>query len=182
MEYHTLNICGLTRKLPLIYVGRKTRIASFSILGDVELVDCLADNISKKLKKVKFDYLISPEVKVVPLTHEVALRLKHERFVVCRKSIKPYMVSPVTVKPLSHFPKHAKPLVIDGVDAQMLKGKRVVILDDIISSGVTMRMMAYLMKKVGAEVISYFAVIKQGKQFDELDNLESLAEIPIFKE
>ncbi len=182
MEYHTLEICGLTRKLPLIYVGKKTRLASFSILGDVELVNALADIIAKELKKIDFDYLVSPEVKVVPLTHGVALRLGHKRFVVCRKSIKPYMISPIKINPLSHFPKHATPLVIDGVDAERLQGKRVVILDDIISSGVTMRMMTHLLSKVGAIVVSYFAVIKQGEQFDQLQNLEFLAEIPIFKE
>jgi adenine phosphoribosyltransferase len=182
VEYYELELCGLERRLPLIYVGKRTRLASFSILGDVELVNCLADTIAKKLKKVEFDYLVSPEVKVVPLTHGVALRLGHKHFIVCRKSIKPYMVSPAVVKPLSHFPKHAKPLVIDGVDTERVRGKKVVILDDIISSGVTMRMMSHLMKTVGAEVVSYFAVIKQGEQFDQLNHLEYLEEIPVFRE
>lgn len=182
MDFYTLKICGLTRELPLLKVGRKTKIATFSILGDVELVDKVADEVAKRLNKYDFDYLVSPEVKVVPLTHGVALRLKQKRFVICRKSIKPYMMSPITVKPLSYFPKHAQPLVLDGSDAKILKGKRVIILDDIVSTGVTMRMMGYLMKKVGAEVVAHFAVIKQGEQFDKLLNLDYIVEMPVFTE
>jgi adenine phosphoribosyltransferase len=68
------------------------------------------------------------------------------------------------------------------VDTERVRGKKVVILDDIISSGVTMRMMSHLMKTVGAEVVSYFAVIKQGEQFDQLNHLEYLEEIPVFRE
>lgn len=181
MDFFELEICGLKRTLPVIQVGRTTKIASFSILGDVELVDKLADEIANKLKGKDFDYLVGPEVKVVPLIHGVAKRLGMKRFVVCRKSIKPYMISPVVVKPLSHFPKHSKPLVLDGRDAEILEGKRVFILDDVISTGVTMRMMSYLMEKVGAEVVGYFAAIKQGEQFDNFTNLQFLEILPIFK-
>ncbi|QQG47865.1 MAG: adenine phosphoribosyltransferase [Candidatus Woesebacteria bacterium] len=181
MEYFDLKICGLSRKLPLIRVGKNTRIASFSILGDVELTDCLADEIAKRLKKIKFDYLVGPEVKVLPLIHGVAKRLGHKRFVICRKSIKPYMISPVKLEPLSHFPKHIKPLVLNGSDSKLLKNKKIVVIDDVISTGVTMRMIAYLMKKLDAKVITYFAALKQGEQFDEIKNLTYLGELPIFR-
>lgn len=181
MEYYTLKICGLTRKLPLIYVGRRTRIASFSILGDVELVDRLADTIAEKLKPGNFDCLVGPEVKVVPLIHGVAKRLGHKRFVVCRKSAKPYMISPVILKPLSYFPRHVKPLVLNGADADFLKGKKVVILDDVVSTGVTFRMMRKLMEKAGATVTGYFVALKQGEQFDKFENMDYLAELPVFK-
>lgn len=182
METYELEIVGLRRKLPLIYVGKNTRIASFSILGDVELTDKLADRISDDLKDMEFDYLVGPEVKVVPLIHGVAKRLKHKKFVVCRKSIKSYMDHPVKVTPLSHFPKHAKPLVLNGTDAELLQNKKVYILDDVISTGITMRMIKYLMDKVGAEVVGYYSVFKQGTQFDNIVNLTCLAELPIFKE
>src|SRR4030067_3423654 len=141
MQYYTLKLCGLTRKLPLAHVSKKSQLANFSILGDVELVNILADTLAAKLKKFKFDYLVATEVKVVPLVHGVALRLGHKRFVVCRKSVKPYMINPVILKPLKHFPKHVKPMVIDSQDAKLLKGKQVIIVDAVISTGVTMRMM-----------------------------------------
>lgn len=181
MEYYELEICGLERRLPLIAVGRTTRLASFSLLGDVELTGKLAEVLVEKLKKYKFDYLVGPEVKVVPLIAEMAAKLGHKKYIICRKSVKPYMVSPVVLKPLPHFPKHVRQLVLDGGEAGMLAGKKVVVIDDVISTGVTMRMMGKLMEKVGAEIVSYAAVLKQGKQFDKFENLLTLAELPVFK-
>ncbi len=165
----------------MVYVGRNTRIANFTVLGDVELTDALADTIMGKLRNVEFDYLVGPEVKVVPLIHGVAKRLGHKKFILCRKSVKPYMTSPVILKPLAHFPKHIKQLVLNGPDAEILKGKRVVLLDDVVSTGVTMRMLKKLMEKVGAKVIQKVAVIKQGEQFDKMENLFCLTELPVFK-
>lgn len=181
MDYYTLKICGLTRKLPLIYVGRTTRIASFSILGDVELTDKLADAIAKKLKKIDFDVLIGPEVKVLPLIHGVAKRLGQRRFVICRKSLKPYMISPIKLDPLDYFPKHIKPLVIDGADADFIKGKRLIVIDDVISTGVTMRMITKLAEKLNAKILAYIVALKQGEQFDKFENLIYLSKLPIFK-
>lgn len=180
VDYFDLEICGLTRKLPLVYVGKSTRLASFSLLGDVELVEVVAGELEKKLKRLKFDFLVGPEVKVVPLVAELARRLGQKRFVVCRKSVKPYMVSPVILKPLPHFPKHVRQLVIDGGDAELLKNKRVVIVDDVVSTGVTMRMMTKIMEKVGAGVVARVAVLRQGEQFDNLENFIFLGELPVF--
>lgn len=183
MDYYSLSVCGLTRQLPLIQVGRNTKIAAFSILGDVELVDALADEMTQKIKKLNLDldYLVGPEVKAVPLIHAIAKRLGQKKFVICRKSVKPYMVSPVIVKPLDYFPKHTQPLILNGVDAQMLRDKKVFIVDDVVSTGVTFRMIKYLMDKVGAETLGYMSAIKQGEQFDQFNNLITLVDIPIFK-
>lgn len=182
MNTYTLEICGLKRELPIVHISDKTRLANFSFLGDVELVDCLSDIIAEKLSRVQFDYLVGTEVKTVPFIHGVAKRIGHKRFVVCRKSIKPYMVDPTVLKPLDYFPKHVKPLVINGVDRDLIKGKRVVIIDDVVSTGVTLRMMRKLMEKIGVTVVLQVAVIKQGTQFDDLADLVYLAELPIFLE
>ena len=181
MEYYTLELCGLTRQLPLVFVGKNTRFASFSLLGDVELTQKIAEKMVEMLKPVQHDILICPEVKAVSLLEEISSRLGHKKFVVCRKSVKPYMVSPVILKPLPHFPKHVRQLVLDGVDAEILKNKKVIIIDDVISTGVTMRMMSKLMEKVGATVVARVAVLKQGEQFDKFENLLTLAELPVFK-
>lgn len=180
MDTYELILCGLTRYLPLVHVGRKTRLANFSFLGDVELVDRLADAMTEELKKFQPDVLVGAEVKAVPLIHGIAKRLGQKRYVVCRKSIKPYMVEPIVLKPLPHFPKHVQPLVINKTDADFVRGKRVVIVDDVISTGVTMRHMKKLMEQIGADVILCAAVLKQGEQFDTLENLYYLAELPIF--
>jgi adenine phosphoribosyltransferase len=181
-DYYNLEICGLKRKLPLIPISKNTKIASFNILGDTELTEKVASCLSRKLKKFKFDYLVGPEVKVVPLIHELSAKLGHKKYVICRKTVKPYMISPVVLKPLSYFPKHIRPLVIDGVDRKLLAGKKVVIVDDVVSTGVTLRMIRHLMEKVGAEVVACVAIIRQGeKQFDEIENFIYLSELPIFK-
>ena len=182
MQYFTLKILGLTRRYPITHISKNTRLVNVSILGDIELVNKLADYWAQKLTKISFDYLVCPEVKVVPLVHGVALRSGHKRFVVCRKSVKPYMVNPVILKPLPHFPKHIKQLVINGADANLLTGKKVIIMDDVISTGVTIRMMKKLMEKVEARVVKLIAVFKQGQQFDEIENLFYLTELPIFKD
>lgn len=181
-DYFELSICGLKRRLPFIPVSPKTKIASFNILGDTELTEKIAVELAKKLKKYKFDYLAGPEVKVVPLIYELSKKLGHKKYVICRKSVKPYMVSPTILKPLSYFPKHVRSLTIDGADRELLIGKKVVIVDDVVSTGVTIRMIKKLMEKIGAQVVATASIIRQGeKQFDEIDNFIYLTTLPIFK-
>lgn len=179
MNYYTLKICGLERKLPIVAVGRNTSFANFSLLGDVELVDKLAEALAMKFKTLDFDYLVGPEVKVVPLIHGIAKRLGHSHYIVCRKSVKPYMTKPFILKPLPYFPKHVRQLVIDGADAALLKNKKVVVLDDVVSTGVTMRMMGKLVEKIGAKVVLFAAVLKQGEQFDGTPEVFCLGQIPV---
>lgn len=148
----------------------------------MELTEKAAKELAKKLKKYDFEYLVGPEVKVVPLIHSLASKLGHKKYVICRKSVKPYMISPSILKPLSHFPKHVRPLVIDREDKAALSGKKVVIVDDVVSTGVTIRMISFLMEKIGAQVVATAAIIRQGeKQFDEIENFVYLAKLPIFK-
>lgn len=181
MKTFTLHICNLTRELPIVHISKKTKLANFSILGDVELVDALADKLTEMIKPLSFDYLICPDVKIVPLVHGVAKRLGRKRYMVCRKSIKPYMVSPVILKPLPHFPKHVKQIVLNGPEAKELATKRVIIVNDVVSTGTTMRMMKKLMKNIGAHVVACVAVIKQGDQpLDDLSDLLYLQKLPIF--
>jgi len=182
VDYYPLTICGITRKLPLIQIGRKTKIASFSILGDAELVDKIATQMAKKLKRVDFDYLVGPEVKVVPLLQSLSEKLGKKRFIVCRKSAKQYMISPIILLPLSHFPKHSHPLVINGEDVKLLKNKKVVIIDDVVSTGITLRMVNKLMTDANAKIVTRLAVIKQGNQFDKNLKFDYLSTLPIIKD
>lgn len=182
MTAFELKVCGLVRKLPIKPISRTTSIASFDILEDVELIERAAAELAEKLKGYEFDYLVGPEVKVVPLIYELARKMRQASYVICRKSIKPSMIDPVVLKPLPYFPKHVKPLVIDGKDAQKLNGKRVIVVDDVVSTGVTLRMVNKLMEKVGAQVVATAAILRQGdKQFDVIDNFIYLATLPIFK-
>ncbi|MCX6792263.1 MAG: phosphoribosyltransferase family protein [Candidatus Gottesmanbacteria bacterium] len=181
MKTYTFTICGLTRKIPLVHNSKRTLLANVTFLGDIELVNCLADKLAAICKDMKADFFVCPHVKVTPLVHGVALRLGHKRFVVLRKGVKPYMDSPVILRPLPDMPKHVQPLVINGPDARLLKEKNVIVIDDVISTGTTMRMVSHLMEMVGARVICSFAVIRQGNTALTIPNLRSLYDIPIFK-
>lgn len=179
METYTIELYGLKRSLPLVHIGKHTKLANFTLLGDIELVDSLADAFTQKFQAFSFDYLVAVEVKVVPLVHGIAKRLGHKRLVVCRRRVKPYMVGPIIEKPPPDYPKHVQQLVINGSDASFLKGKRVIAMDDVVSTGMTMRLMKLLMEKVGATVIASASVLRQGEQFTTLDNFIYVAELPI---
>jgi len=175
MEYYDLKICGLTRQLPIVPLGPKLKIASFNLLGDGELVEKVAEELEKKLKKEKFDYLVGPEVKVVPLVQVLAKKLNKPRYVILRKNIMGYMTRPVTNK--------SKPtLVLNGPDAEILRGKKVVIIDDVVSTGRTIRVVQEMMKIIGAEVVSAVAVIKQGEKEEEIEvPFFFLGVLPLFR-
>lgn len=160
MDYYTLKLCGLTRKLPIVSLGPKLKIASFNLLGDGELVEKVADELVKEIKKFDFDYLVGPEVKVVPLLQALSKRLNQPRYVILRKNIMGYMVKPISNK--------SKPtLVLNGPDAEILRNKKILIVDDVISTGRTIKVVKELMKMIGAEVVGVVAVLKQGEKQEE---------------
>ncbi len=174
MDFYTLRVGKVARKLPVVALGPKIKVASFNLLGDEELVEIIAQKLLRKLKGVEFDYLVGPEVKVVPLLHELSRILGKPKYVVCRKKIHGYMVSPVKSK-------GRQGLVLDGRDARLLKNKKVVIVDDVIFSGYTMRVIKGLMKGIGAKAVMYMAVFKQGDRTDEdLQDLVYLDTLPVF--
>jgi adenine phosphoribosyltransferase len=181
MEFFELEIAGLKRKLPIVYLGPKLRIASLSLLGDVELVEKTAQDLVDilKRKKIVFDYFVGPEVKVVPLMYEMSkiARLKH--YIVCRKAIKGYMVSPLILHPDNPL-KRFKTLVIDGQDGNLVKGKRVVIVDDVVTTGTTINAVRELMTKAQAQVVGVCSILKQGNV--DVADLDYLGKLPVFKE
>lgn len=177
MEYYNLEICGIKRQLPIVYLGPKMRIASLSLLGDVELVEKASRELLKKIKKINFDYLVGPEVKVVPLLHEMTRLLRKDHYIVCRKSIKGYMVNPLVLHPNSPF-KKLRSLIIDGDDQKLITGKNVVIVDDVVTTGTTLAAVSELMQKAGAKVVGICAILKQGNT--QLKGLIHLGNLPIF--
>lgn len=175
MDFYTLKLCGLKRELPIVALGPKLKIASFNLLGDGELVEKVADELERKIKKIEFDFLVGPEVKVVPLIQVLSLKLKKPRYIILRKNIMGYMVKPIT--------NRSKPtLVLNGPDAEILKGKKVLIVDDVVSTGRTIRVVEELMKIVGAEVVGTVAILKQGLNQKELNiPFTYLGVLPLFQ-
>jgi len=175
MEYYHLQLCGLVRNLPLISLGPHLKIASLNLLGDGELVEKAAEELEKKIKEFEFDYLVGPEVKVVPLIHALAQRLGKPRYVILRKNIMGYMIKPVS--------NNSKPtLVLNGIDAEILQDKKVFIIDDVVSTGRTIEVVEELMKAVGAEVVGVAAVLKQGADYKDFNiPFVYLGKLPLFQ-
>lgn len=174
MEYFKLDFFGLIRNLPLVAIASKIRVASVNFLGDAELSEVVSREVVKRIKSVDFDIMIGPEVKVVPVLHEVAKLLNKKNYVVCRKSIHGYMISPI-------LSKTNPPLVIDGKDADLLRGKKVIVLDDVVSSGKTINAICDLVENVGGKVVKVVAIFKQeGLKEDLGENFIYLSILPIF--
>ncbi len=175
MDFYTLKLCGLTRKLPIVALGPNIKIASFNLLGDAELVEATAYNLQQKVKDLDFDIIAGPEVKVVPLLHSLAKKLGHKRYIVCRKKIHGYMTNPQTLE--------KKPtLVLNGPDANLIKGKRVLVVDDVVSTGRTLKVMDELIEQSGGEVVANAVVLKQGtKKINGIANPIFLGKLPVFK-
>jgi len=176
MDYYDLDFFGLKRKLPIVSLTPKIKIASISLLGDTELTEKAAEKLAEKLKNYQFDYLVGPEVKVVPLLYALSQKLGQKRYVVCRKSIKGYMTSPQLLK----IPKGPKfnMLVLDGPDAELLKGKNVAVVDDVVSSGTTLINLEKLLNQVGAKIVVTATIFRQGEQYQ--GSLIYLACLPVF--
>ena len=174
MEYYTLKFAGLERKLPIVSLTPKIRVASFNLLGDAKFVQVSAKEISKILNKIEFDCLVGPEVKVVPVLQELSKILGHERYVIFRKNITGYMVEPKKSKMLPG-------LYLDGRDATYLKGKKVVVIDDVVTTGKTLRAVGFFLKEIGANVVYNISVFTQaGAENDLPPNFAGLSTLPVF--
>ncbi|QMU07656.1 phosphoribosyltransferase family protein [Levilactobacillus suantsaii] len=177
-QTYALTVGKLTRQLPIIPISDELAIASFVLLGDAELTDYAAQALATKLP-ADFDYLVTMESKGIPLAQELSRVTNHSQFVVLRKSQKDYMRSPLSV-PVSAITTSApQRLVLDGDDAQRLAGHRVVIVDDVISSGGSLEAAQALMAKVNAQVVGQVAVLAEGAAAFRTD-IQFLAPLPLF--
>lgn len=175
MEYYTLNLCGLKRKLPLVSLGPKLKIASFNLLGDAELVSLVAQEMVERIKYFDFDVLVGAEVKILPLIYEMSRILGQDRYVICRKKILGYMVDPLQAG-------GQKGMVLDGPDGELIKNKKVVIVNNVVSTGRTMRVVRELVKKAGGDVVAAVAIIKQGELKTVIDEpFFYLTTLPLFR-
>lgn len=175
MNFYTLSICGLKRELPIVAISPKMKIASFNLLGDAELVRAAAKEMAARLRGEAFDYLVGPEVKVVPLLQEISNLLSKDQYVILRKKIHGYMVRPLS----SHSPS---PLVINGPDADLLTDSNVVLIDDVVSTGKTFREAETILTGIKAKVVKGVALLKQGEEPAEFNfPVEFLGHLPLFQ-
>ena len=167
MKTYTLHVAGLTRELPIIKLSYDLSIASFVILGDTEIVRKTAPIIAKKLPEV--DLIVTAEAKGIPLAYEISKVLNLNEYVVARKSVKAYMEEPIEVEVNSITTTNSQKLYLNNRDAKKIKGKRVALVDDVISTGQSLKALERLVEKAGGKVLAKAAILAEGDAKDRKD-------------
>ena len=178
-ETYAVEVAGVKRNLPLFEVAPGLRIAVLNILGDTELVKACAVALAQRLADTEYDALVTAEAKSIPLVHALALETgKH--YVVLRKSYKLYMGETLSAETVSITTRQPQTLYLDEKDRAMLQGKRVALLDDVVSTGSTLKGMRKVMQLAGAQVVAEAAVFTEGEPGDWQEIL-ALGHLPLFK-
>ena len=175
-DTYTLHIAGLTRELPICKVNDHLDIAAFIMLGDAELTVAAAAELLKKCPD--FDILLTAEAKGIPLAHEMS-RQSGKRYIPARKGPKLYMEEPVVVEDVSITTEAVQKLVIDRKDLDSMDGKRILIVDDVISTGGSLHALETLVNKSKGTVVARAAVLAEGDAKDRTDIIY-LEPLPLF--
>lgn len=178
---HTVEIAGLQRRLPLFEVAPGLHIAVLNILGDTEFVEACAAELAIKLNPVAYDILVTAEAKSIPLAHALSVATR-KPYVVLRKVYKPYMGAALVAETLSITTGAPQMLYLDEKDHDLLRGRRVVIFDDVISTGSTLHGMRLLMEKAGAEVAVEAAIFTEGDDPAAWGQVIALGNLPLFRD
>ncbi len=171
---YEIKVAGLTRQLPVFQLSDELAIAAFVIFGDVELTCECAKELIKKAPE--HDIMITAEAKSIPLIHEMARQMGVNQYIIARKGVKVYMKNPVKVEVHSITTQKKQELYIDEHDKQLMNGKRVLIIDDVISTGESLRAVEKLVKLAGGNIVGRMAILAEGdaKLRDDIQYLEEL--------
>lgn len=176
MKY-TMNIAGLDRDLPLCKVTDDLYIGAFVIFGDQELTVAAAKALLEKAPE--YDYIITAEAKGIPLAHEMARQSGAEKYFVARKNPKLYMTGVFEVNVRSITTAKEQKLYLDTADAELMRGKRILIVDDVISTGESLRAVEELVKAAEANIVGKMAILAEGDA-QERPDLIYLEKLPLF--
>lgn len=176
MDYK-MNIAGLDRALPLCKISDDLYIGAFVIFGDAELTVACATELLKKAPE--YDYLITAEAKGIPLIHEMARQHGDKKYFVVRKKPKLYMTGVLEVTVNSITTAGEQKLYLDTADAQMMKGKKILIIDDVISTGESLRAIEELVNQTGGEICGRMAILAEGDA-QKRDDIVYLEKLPVF--
>ena len=175
--YYEMNVAGLTRRLPLCPLNDQLMIGAFVIFGDVELTTAAARELLKRAPE--HDVLITAESKGIPLVYEMARQEGGSRYLLARKAPKLYMKNVFTVEVNSITTANRQVLCLDGEDAEYMKGKRVIIVDDVISTGESLRALETLVEQAGGQIVGRMAILAEGDA-QSRDDIIYLEKLPLF--
>jgi len=178
-ETHKVDINGVIRHLPLFEVAPGLKIAVLNILGDTELVREASKALAQKLAHIEYDTLVTAEAKSIPLVHVLAEETS-KPYVVLRKSHKPYMGASIFAETLSITTGKPQTLHLDEKDQPLIKGKRIILVDDVISTGSTLDGMKKVVENGGGHVISQAAIFTEGDDPHAWRDVISLGNLPLF--
>lgn len=175
-EFYTMKIAGLERKLKKFAVSDKLDIAAFILFGDVELTQACANELLEKVPE--FDYIVTPEAKSIPLAYEMS-RLSGKKYIVLRKGVKVYMDNPISYTETSITTQNEQTLYLGHEDGDLLSGKRVLVVDDVISTGESLKAAEGIVKEFGGNIVASCAPVAEGDAA-ERDDIVFLAKLPLF--
>ena len=178
-SYYELNIAGIKRNLPLCKVNDKLYIAAFVMFGDVELTKVCAEELLKIAPE--HDIMITAESKGIPLLYEMARQSGVNNYLLARKGPKLYMQDIITVDVDSITTEKKQILCISGADAESMRGKRVLFVDDVISTGESLAALSKLVETAGGNIVGKMAVLAEGDAIERHD-ITCLAPLPLFDE
>lgn len=175
---HHVNIAGVERDLPLFEVKPGLRIAVLNILGDTALVEASAKALMEKLNTIEYDLIVTAESKSIPLAHAMAV-IKGINYIVLRKSYKPYMGEAIQVQTNSITTGTAQLLILDEKDRRAMNHKKVLIVDDVISTGSTLEGMRKILEMAEATIVAEVAIFTEGDS-DDWPEIIALGNLPLF--
>ena len=175
---YPVDVAGVHRELRIFEIKPGLSIAILNILGDTELVEASATALAEKLETLEYDVIVTAEAKSIPLAHALS-RVTDKPYVILRKSYKPYMGTALRAETLSITTGEPQTLFLDVKDREMMKGKKVLIIDDVISTGSTLQGMRLLIEKAGSNVVGEAAIFTEGERAKWADII-ALGHLPVF--
>jgi len=176
-QTYDMTIAGLSRRLPICPVNDHLSIGAFVIFGDPELTVACARELLKLAPT--YDYLLSPEAKSIPLIHEMARQHRDKKYILARKSPKLYMTGVFETQLKSITTDQVQKLYLDTADAELMRGKRILIVDDVVSTGESLRAVEELAYQAGGVIAGKMAILAEGDA-QKRDDLIYLAPLPLF--
>jgi len=176
-DTYTVEVAGLTRHFPLFEVAPGVRIAIFNMLGDTYVVKAAAASLAEQLKSTPADVLVTAEAKSIPLIYEMSA-LMGLPYIVLRKSYKTYMGKALSADTVSITTGNKQTLYLDEKDGAFINGKKVILIDDVISTGSTLKGMENIMEKAGGKVTNIAAIFTEGDA--DWSHIVALGNLPVF--